>query len=412
MIVLLLAYAPSQDIACIYHRQIFICRRLFVGKIRLMKSQSNTTHQMGTGMKNLIVGCGISGATMARLLAERGEQVTIIDSKDHIAGNIYDYYTDGICVHKYGTHIFHTSNKSVWDFVSRFCQWYPYQHQVRGLIDGQIVPIPFNLNTLHAVFPESIANKIEQKLLDNFGLNVKVPILELRKKDDPDLQFLAQYIYDKIFLEYTLKQWGQTPDQIDPAVSGRVPVYISRDNRYFQDKYQGIPIGGYTAMIKNMLNHKNITVRLKTPFNKDMKYDRLFWTGSIDQFFGYRHGALPYRSERFEFIKYPFRKFQDVACVNYLCNYDFTRIGEYKHFLNDQSDKTIVSYEYPEPFEEGKNERYYPIANEETAELYQKYLELAKPLYNVYFFGRLGDYKYYDMDKAVARCLDLAKGIK
>ena len=349
---------------------------------------------------NLIVGCGISGATMARLLAERGEQVTIIDSKDHIAGNIYDYYQDSICVHKYGTHIFHTSNKAVWDFVSRFCRWYPYQHQVRGLIDGQIVPIPFNLNTLHAVFPESIANKIEQKLLDNFGLNVKVPILELRKKDDKDLQFLAQYIYEKIFLEYTLKQWGQTPDEIDPSVSGRVPVYISRDNRYFQDKYQGIPIGGYTAMIKNMLNHKNITVKLKTPFNKNMKYDRLFW------------GELPYRSERFEFITYPFARFQDAAVVNYPCNYDFTRIGEYKYFLNDQSAKTIVSYEYPEPFENGKNDRYYPIANSQNTELYHKYLSLAQGMPNVYFFGRLGDYKYYDMDKAVARCLDLAKGIK
>ena len=249
-------------------------------------------------------------------------------------------------------------------------------------------------------------------MLDNFGLNVKVPILELRKKDDKDLQFLAQYIYEKIFLEYTLKQWGQTPDEIDPSVSGRVPVYISRDDRYFQDKYQGIPIGGYTAMIKNMLNHKNITVKLKTPFSKNMKYDRLFWSGSIDEFFDYQYGELPYRSERIEFITYPFSKFQDAAVVNYPCNYDFTRIGEYKYFLNDQSTKTIVSYEYPEVFENGKNDRYYPIANPQNAELYQRYLDLAQKQKNVYFFGRLGDYKYYDMDKAVARCLDLAKGLK
>lgn len=362
-------------------------------------------------MNNLIVGCGISGATMARMLAERGEKVTIIDSKDHVAGNIYDYYQDGICVHKYGTHIFHTNNKAVWDFISRFCQWYPYQHKVRGLIDGQIVPIPFNLNTLHVVFPESIASTIEKKLLDNFGLNVKVPILELRKKEDKDLQFLAQYIYEKIFLEYTLKQWGQTPDDIDPSVSGRVPVYISRDDRYFQDKYQGIPIGGYTAMIKNMLNHKNITVKLNTKFSKNMEYDRLFWSGSIDEFFDCQYGELPYRSERFEFITYPFSKFQDVAVVNYPCNYDFTRIGEYKHFLNDQSDKTIVSYEYPEVFEKGKNDRYYPIVNPQNSELYQKYLLLAQNMDNVYFFGRLGDYRYYDMDKAVARCLDLIQDI-
>ena len=362
-------------------------------------------------MHNLIVGCGISGATIARLLADQGEQVVIIDSKDHIAGNIYDYYDDGICVHKYGTHIFHTSNKQVWDFISRFCQWYPYQHKVRGLIDGQIVPIPFNLNTLHAVFPESLADKIEKKLLDNFGLNVKVPILELRKKDDPDLQFLAQYVYEKIFLEYTLKQWGKKPDEIDPSVSGRVPVYISRDDRYFQDKYQGIPIDGYTKMIQKMLDSPNITVKTNTNFDKNMKYDRLFWTGSIDEFFDYKYGELPYRSERFEFIKYPFSKFQDAAVINYPCNYDWTRIGEYKYFLNNQSDKTIVSYEYPEAFENGKNERYYPIANEANDKLYNDYLNLAKNTKNVYFCGRLGDYKYYDMDKAVARAIDLINGI-
>ena len=361
---------------------------------------------------NLIVGCGISGASLARMLADAGKKVVVIDSKNHIAGNIFDYYQDGICVHKYGTHIFHTSNKEVWDFVSRFCQWYPYQHKVRGLIDGQIVPIPFNLNTLHAVFPKSLADKIEQKLLDNFGLNVKVPILELRKKDDKDLQFLAQYIYEKVFLEYTLKQWGQTPDEIDPSVSGRVPVYISRDDRYFQDKYQGIPIGGYTAMIKKMLMHKNITVKLNTPFNKNMKYDRLFWTGSIDEFFDYKYGELPYRSERFEFITFPYSKFQDVAVVNYPCNYDFTRIGEYKYFLNDISNKTIVSYEYPENFQRGKNDRYYPIVNSDTTALYNKYIKETKRMTNVHFFGRLGDYKYYDMDKAVARSMDLFKEVK
>ena len=367
---------------------------------------------MQNKIENLIVGCGISGATIARFLADKGEKVVIIDSRNHIGGNIYDYYEDGICVHKYGTHIFHTSNKEVWDFVSRFCQWYPYQHKVRGLIDGQIVPIPFNLNTLHTVFPKSLADVIEKKLLDNFGLNVKVPILELRKKNDKDLQFLAQYIYEKIFLEYTLKQWGKTPEEIDPSVSGRVPVYVSYDDRYFQDKYQGIPIGGYTAMVQKMLDHPNITVKLNTSFDKSMTYNRLFWSGSIDEFFDYKYGQLPYRSERFEFIKFPFSRFQDAAVINYPCNYDWTRIGEYKWFLNNQSDKTIVSYEYPEKFEIGKNERYYPIANDETAELYKKYMELAKSVSNVCFCGRLGDYKYYDMDKAVARSIELVKGLK
>jgi UDP-galactopyranose mutase len=361
--------------------------------------------------KNLVVGCGVSGAALARKLADGGESVVIIDSKNHIAGNCFDYYDGGICVHKYGTHIFHTNNKEVWDFLSQFCKWHPYQHKVRGLIDGQIVPIPFNLNSLHILFPAGMADRIEQKLLDNFGFNKKVPILQMREIADKELQFLAQYIYEKIFLEYTMKQWGQAPDEIDPSVSGRVPVYISHDDRYFQDKYQGIPIGGYTAMIKNMLDHPNICIRLKTPYSPAMKADRIFWTGAIDEYFDFQYGELPYRSERFDFITFPYKQFQDVAVVNYPTNYDFTRIGEYKHFLNDQSDKTIVSYEYPEQFVRGKNERYYPIANDNNIELYNRYLKLAKKEPNVRFFGRLGQYKYLDMDKAIASALDLAKDL-
>jgi UDP-galactopyranose mutase len=363
-------------------------------------------------IKNLIVGCGISGATLARKLAEAGEQVVVIDEKDHVAGNCYDYSDNGIMVHKYGTHIFHTNDKSVWDFVSQFTDWYPYQHKVLGLIDGQRVPIPFNLNSLHAVFPKSMADKLENRLLEYFGINRKVPILELRKTGDKDLEMLAEYVYQKIFLEYTLKQWGLAPDQIDPSITGRVPVYISRDDRYFPtDKYQGIPQCGFTEMIKKMLDHKNIKVRLKTPFSKNMEYERLFYTGPIDEFFDYSLGELPYRSIRLDFRKYNCPIFQNAAVVNYPCNYDWTRIGEYKWFLNDQSDKTIVSYEYPMAFERGKNERYYPIIGEENNALYDRYLAKAKKLHNVYFLGRLGDYKYYDIDKAVVRALELAEDI-
>lgn len=358
-------------------------------------------------MQNLIVGCGLAGATMARLLAERGEAVTVIDARDHIAGNIYDYMHDGVCVHKYGPHAFHTSDKSVWDFLGRFCTWYPYHHRVLAHVDGMVVPVPFNLNSLHMVFPDALANRLEQKLLDNYGFNVKVPILELRKSSDPDLLFLAEYIYEKIFLGYTLKQWGMRPDEIDASVSGRVPVYISRDNRYFQDTYQGVPIGGYTKMIERMLAHPNITVKLNTPFSRDMSYDRLFWSGSIDEFFEFKHGTLPYRSERFDILTFPFEKFQSGAQVNYPCNYDFTRITEFKYFLNDQSDKTVVSYEYPVEFIPGQNDRYYPIANPDTAALYQKYLDMARDMPNVYFFGRLGDYKYYNMDQVVSRTIAL-----
>ncbi|GHS89256.1 UDP-galactopyranose mutase [Campylobacterota bacterium] len=363
--------------------------------------------------KNLVVGAGLSGAIAARKIAEEfGEPVVIIDAKDHIGGNIYDYRQNNILVHKYGPHIFHTNDKKVWDFISCFTKWYPYQHRVLGLIDGIFAPIPFNLNSLRMVFPRTMADNIEAKLLNKFGFNIKIPILELRNTDDKDLNFLAEYIYQKIFLKYTIKQWGLSPDKIDPSVSGRIPVYISRDDRYFQDKYQGVPLHGYTKMLEEMIDHRLIEVQLNTPFSHDLKYDRLFWTGSIDCFFDYEFGTLPYRSVIFDFIMLSQEKFQDAAQVNYPTNYDFTRITEYKHFLCEKSDSTIVSYEYPTEWKDGENERQYPIANDANSALYAKYIDKAKNLPNVYFFGRLGDYRYYDMDRAAARALELLEGLK
>ena len=216
----------------------------------------------------LIVGSGISGITAARLLAEQGHKVTLIDQRAHIGGNCYDHWDkNGICVHDYGTHIFHTDNKAIWTFLSRFTQWYPYQHKVSGLIEGQLVPIPFNLNSIHQVFPAKLAERLEDKLLEQFGYAVKVPILKLRETDDADLKFLADYVYQHIFSFYTQKQWDLNPEALDPAVTGRVPVYISKDNRYFQNRYQGIPLNGYTALFENMLDHPNITVKLNTRYD-------------------------------------------------------------------------------------------------------------------------------------------------
>jgi UDP-galactopyranose mutase len=363
--------------------------------------------------ENLIVGAGLSGAVLARQIAEEaGRRVTVIDAREHLGGNCYDRRQDGIMVHRYGTHIFHTASRDVWKFCSRFTRWYPYQHKVLGLVDGQLVPVPFNLNSLRRLFPVALAGKIEAKLLDRFGLNKKVPILELRGTGDPDLALLAEYIYQKIFLEYTLKQWGLKPDEIDPSITGRVPVHVSRDDRYFQDKYQGIPLEGYTRMIERMLDHPRIECRLNTPFAKDLAYDRLFYTGPIDEFFDYQLGELPYRSINLDFIRFDKPRFQEAAVVNYPCNYDWTRIGEYKWFLDDQTDGTIVSFEYPAPFVRGENERYYPIVGNRNAELYDRYLALAAGLPKVHFLGRLGDYKYYDMDKAVARALKLFEEIQ
>jgi len=361
--------------------------------------------------KNLVVGAGFSGAVTANLIATKlNEEVVVIDKKDHIAGNSFDYKDkNGIMIHKYGSHIFHTSNEKVWNFISKFTDFNQYMHKVIAIIDGIETTIPFNFNTLYDVFPKTMAKRLEKKLLKNFEYNKKVPILEFQKQDDEDLKYLANYVYEKVFLHYTTKQWGVSPENVDGAVTARVPVYLSKDNRYFQDKYQGIPLEGYTKVIEKMLSHENITVKLETDY-KDIdpsQYKRVFYTGPIDEFFNYEYGQLPYRSVNFKLEEYDREFYQSNACVNYPCNYDFTRIHEYKHYLKDKSDKTVIAKEYSEFFELGKNERYYPIPNEESAILYQKYFEKAEKLDNVYFLGRLGDYKYYDMDKAILRAIEL-----
>ncbi len=356
-------------------------------------------------VKNLIVGCGLSGIVLAeRIASELKEEVLIIDKRDHIGGNVFDYKDKdtGITVHQYGPHVFHTNDKNVWDYLSRFTDWHRFMYRVKAVMDGIEVNIPFNLDSLHKVFPRQMAEKLETKLIEKFGFNKKVPILELRKANDADLEFLAQYVYEKVFLGYTVKQWSVKPEDLDASVSGRVPVYISRDSRYFQDKYQGIPLNGYTKMVENILNHPNIEVRLNTDF-KDIteKFDKIFYSGAIDEYFDYKYGELPYRSLEFDVQVINKEYYQKSAMTNYPNNYDFTRITEHKHFLDEKSDKTVISIEYPQQFELGKNERYYPISNPQNQALYDKYKEEAKKISGLYFIGRLGEYKYYNMDLAV-----------
>jgi UDP-galactopyranose mutase len=365
---------------------------------------------------NVVVGAGISGITVARLLAEKGEKVLVVEQKEHIGGNCYDSYDEnGICVHKYGTHIFHTDLENVWRFVSRFTDWYPYMHKVLGLVDGQLVPIPFNLNSIHKVFPESLASRLEEKLISRFGFSRKVPILELRNAGDPDLDFLADYIYRKVFLIYTMKQWGLKPEEVDPGVTARVPVYVSRDDRYFQNRWQGIPAEGYTPMLRKMLDHENIELRLGCSWKsiEDLHVsDRIFYTGSVDLLMDRKLGDLPYRSIRLDFKTYKKEYFQTVAVVNYPENYDFTRIGEYKYFLDDRSPNTVVSYEYSSDYVYGENEPYYPIKSDDNLARYEEYVKLAKEKFSdVHFLGRLGDYRYYDMDRAVERAVSLVEGL-
>jgi len=370
----------------------------------------------------LIIGSGFAGSVVAERIANvLNEKVLIIEKRNHIGGNCYDHRNEyNIVIHKYGPHLFHSNNKAVFNYLSQFTEWNIYHHKVLAFVDGKKIPIPFNFNSLYSIFPQYFANRLEEKLLTHFKYNDKVPILELKKSDDKDLQFLAQYIYDKIFVNYTSKQWGKKPEEIDPEVTARVPVFIGRDDRYFNDKYQGVPKYGYSEMFKNMLNHPNIKLMLNTDFkevcqlNEDEWYlfgqkftGKIIFTGMIDELFDYKFGHLPYRSLDLQFEAVDTEYYQEVATVNYPNDYNFTRITEFKHIHPIKIDKTTILKEYPQNYETGKNEPYYPIFTNEVQEMYNKYYEYSKRFTNLILVGRLAEYKYYDMDDVVERALEV-----
>lgn len=358
----------------------------------------------------LIVGAGFSGSVLAERIANKlNKKVLLIDQRDHIGGNCYDYLDDnGILVHKYGPHIFHTQSKKVWDYISNFSEWHYYYHKVLAFVEGKNVPVPFNFNSLYSLFPPNYAEKLEELLINKFGYGLKIPILKLRETENSELKFLADYIYDNIFHGYTTKQWGLKPESLDFSVTSRVPVYLSRDDRYFQDKYQGIPKEGYTSIFKKLLNSKNIDLGLNTKFEqieKSGSFNEIIYTGNIDNFFNFLHGRLPYRSLNFDFQSVSTDFYQEVAQVNYPNNHDFTRITEFKHFLCQKSEKSTIAVEYPTEYIHGINEPYYPIPEEQNHELYEKYKSIAAKLNNVHFVGRLADYKYYNMDQIIGVAL-------
>ena len=372
----------------------------------------------------LVIGAGFAGATVARKLAEGGTKVLVVERRSHVGGNAYDCLdAEGVLIHKYGPHIFHTSHKEVYDFLSRFTGWREYEHRVVANVYGQLMPVPFNLTSLDIAF-EGRAAELSEKLLAAYGPERKVTILELRQSNDPALSDLADYVYENIFKTYTVKQWGQTPEEIDPATTARVPVFLSRDDRYFQDAYQGMPQEGYTALFQNMLEHPNIEVRLNTDATDVLTLTQvgttlvdgepfkgpIIYSGAVDDLFDRRFGRLPYRTLDFVFETHPVEWYQTHGTVNYTVDQPFTRITEFKHLTGQVlPKKTTIMKEFSKAFtgEEGQIP-YYAIINPENKALYGKYAALAAEYPNLHLLGRLAEYQYYNMDAIVKRALELA----
>ena len=369
----------------------------------------------------VIIGAGLSGAVLAERFAQIDKKVLLVERRRHVAGNCFDEVDDnGILIHRYGPHLFHTNFADVWEYLSRFTDWNVYHHKVKAMIDGQTVPIPFNFNTMHEVFPRSLADRLESALLKNFAYGQKVPILELKKSDDADLQFLADYVYEKIFLHYTTKQWGTSPENIEGAVTARVPIFVGRDDRYFNDRFQAVPRRGYTKLVENILNHKNIKLMLNTDCHEILNLrgngvylfgqkfiGTVIYTGQLDELFNYKFGVLPYRSVKMKFESVDAESYQSAATVNYPNNYDFTRITEFKKIHPSNSRRTTILREYPQAYVKGENEPYYPVFNDAAKFAYAQYADELQLFPQIKAVGRLAEYKYYDMDDIVKRALDV-----
>lgn len=374
---------------------------------------------------SIVIGAGIAGATAARKLAEKGKKVLVIERRPHVGGNCYDEKDQyGVLIHNYGPHIFHTNMEDVFSFLSQFTEWYLFGHEVVAKVDGKLIPVPFNLNTLHMVYDKEKADRLEAKLMAAYGEGSRVPIMKLRENEDPDIREIAQYVYENVFLRYTMKQWGQKPEDISPEVTGRVPVLISYDNRYFQDKYQGVPKDGFTPMFEKMLTHRNITVRKGIDCRKVMRFEGdtiyfedevyegdVIYTGALDELFDCRFGRMPYRSLDFHFEHYQEESYQGHSVVNYTVSEDFTRITEFKYLTGQKDAKgTTIVKEYPFAYSGAEGEiPYYAILNEENQALYEKYQALTAGMKHFHLLGRLAEYKYYNIDAMTKKAFELAE---
>lgn len=358
----------------------------------------------------LVVGAGFTGAVIAeRIATQLGQRVLVIDRRPHIGGNAYDEFDAfGVRVHRYGLHAFHTNSERVWQYLSQFTQWVGYEHRVQAFIDGRFVPLPVNLTTIECLHPAR-GRVLGQRLVSEYGMGARVSILKLRQSGDRELRALGELIYEKVFLGYTLKQWGLSPEELSPSVTNRVPVVVGGDDRYFQDRFQAMPRDGYTAMFRRMLDHPNIEVEVSTPYSaiREASVGRIVFTGPIDEFFDYTFGPLPYRSLRFEFLHFNVESYQPTAQVNFPTGEEYTRVLEFRKIpLQVAPIGSTVAIEYPRPHVTGETEPYYPVLHEEYRAQYERYVALANEVNGkVVFAGRLADYRYYNMDQAVGRAL-------
>ena len=378
----------------------------------------------------LIAGAGYAGAVCARSLAEGGKRVLVLERRNHVGGNAYDCPDKaGVLIHQYGPHIFHTNDSRVFSWLSRFTQWRDYQHRVVADIPDEKggrmrYPVPFNLTSLETAFGPEEGKRLGDKLIAAYGAEKKVTILELRQNPDPEISALADYVYEHVFVHYTMKQWGQKPEDIDPNTTARVPVFLSRDDRYFQDACQGMPLEGYTPMFQKMLDHPNITVELEADALErlDLSGDVLkvdgvpfegevIYTGQADELFRFQYGPLPYRTLDFRFETLETDDFQGYGTVNYTVDQDYTRITEFKHLTGQVlPGRTTIVKEYSRAYGGILGEiPYYAIINPENNALYGRYKALADRFPNLHLLGRLAEYKYYNMDAIAGRALDLAE---
>lgn len=375
-------------------------------------------------MEYLVVGCGLSGAVIARCMADRGHNVTIWERRNHIGGNMYDYVDEhGILVQQYGPHIFHTKEKELYDYMCRYEQWKDYKLTCGAVWDGKYTPSPFNFTTIDTFLPEK-AEILKRKLLEAYDGRSTATVLEVLSHEDEDISGYAAYLFEKDYAPYTAKQWGVSPSEIDSSVLERVPLRFSYDEGYFDDPYEAMPEHSFTAFFENLLDHPNITVKLGIEaldyitIENDCIYidgnkveTPLVYTGALDELFKCCYGTLPYRSLRFEWKYEDKESYQNAPVVAYPLEAGYTRITEYKKLPEQNNVKgTTYALEYPLPYTEGeKMEPYYPVLTESSQEQYAKYLEMAERIPNLICCGRLADFKYYNMDQTLKRALSIVE---